>query len=180
MSWTVDPMHTQVEFSAKHMGLMTVKGHFTGVRVSIELNEDDFTAASVDATIDAHSLITNDARRDAHLKSPDFLNVEQFPTITFKSTRIERAAHDHYKMTGDLTIRNVARPVTLDVVYSGQAKDPMGSMHAGFSANTAINRKDWGLTWNVALETGGLLVSEEVKLALEVEVVRAAEVATVA
>ena len=180
MSWTVDPMHTQVEFSAKHMGLMTVRGHFTGVRVSIDLKEDDFTASSVEATIDAHSLITNDARRDAHLKSPDFLNVEQFPTIAFRSTRIERAAHDHYKMTGDLTIRNVARPVTLDVVYSGQAKDPMGSMHAGFSANAAINRKDWGLTWNVALETGGLLVSEEVKLALEVEVIKAAEVATVA
>src|SRR6267378_4753535 len=179
MSWTVDPMHTQVEFSAKHMGLMTVKGHFTGVRVSIDLNEDDFTASSVEATIDAQTLITNDQRRDAHLKSPDFLNVEQFPTITFNSTRIERAAHDHYKMTGELTIRNVARAVTLDVVYSGQAKDPMGSMHAGFSANTAINRKDWGLTWNVALETGGLLVSEEVKLALEVEVVKAAEVASV-
>jgi polyisoprenoid-binding protein YceI len=180
MTWTVDPMHTQVEFSAKHMGLMTVKGHFTGVRASIDLNENDFTASSVKATIDTHSLITNDARRDAHLKSPDFLNVEQFPTITFNSTRIERAAHDRYKMTGDLTIRNVARPVTLDVVYSGQAKDPMGIMHAGFSANTAINRKDWGLIWNVALETGGLLVSEEVKLSLEVEVVKAAEVASVA
>src|SRR5213594_3557665 len=180
MSWTVDPMHTQVEFAARHMGLMTVKGHFTGVRVSIDLNEDDFTASSVEATIDAGTLITNYARRDAHLKSPDFLNVEQFPTITFNSTSVERAAHDHYKMTGDLTIRNVARPVTLDVVYSGEAKDPMGTVHAGFSAYTSINRKDWGLTWNVALETGGLLVSEEVKLALEVEVIKAAEVAVVA
>src|SRR2546426_1509159 len=180
VSWTVDPMHTQVEFSAKHMGLMTVRGHFTGVRVSIDLNEDDFTASSVEATIDAGTLITNDLRRDAHLKSPDFLNVEQFPTIIFHSTRIERAAHDHYRMTGDLTIRNVALPVTLDVVYSGEAKDPMGTLHAGFSASTAINRKDWGLTWNVALETGGLLVSEEVKLALEVEVVKAAAVASVA
>ena len=180
MSWTVDPMHTQVEFSAKHMGLMTVRGHFTGVRVAIDLNEDDFTASSVEATIDARSLITNDARRDAHLTSPDFLNVEQFPTITFRSTRVERAAHDHYKMTGDLTIRNVTRPVTLDVVYSGQAKDPTGGVHAGFSAQTSINRKDWGLTWNVALEAGGLLVGEEVKLALEVEVIKAAEVAAVA
>jgi len=169
MSWTVDPMHTQVEFSAKHMGLMTVRGHFTDVEVSIDLNDDDFTASSVEATIDAQTLVTNDQRRDAHLKSPDFLNVEQFPTITFKSTRVERAAHDHYKMTGDLTIRNVTRPVTLDVVYSGQAR-----------ASTAINRKDWGLTWNVALETGGLLVSEEVKLALEVEVIKAAEAAAVA
>ncbi len=177
MSWTVDPMHTQVEFSAKHMGLMTVKGHFTSVRVAIDLNEDDLSASSVKATIDTHSLITNDARRDAHLKSPDFLNVEQFPTITFTSTRVERAAHDRYKMTGDLTIRSATRPVTLDVVYSGQAKDPMGGVHAGFSATAAINRKDWGLTWNVALETGGLLVSEEVKLALEVEVIKAAEAA---
>jgi polyisoprenoid-binding protein YceI len=180
MSWTVDPMHTQVEFSAKHMGLMTVKGHFTGVRTAIDLNEDDFTASSVEATIEAGTLITNDQRRDAHLTSPDFLNAEQFPTITFKSTRIERAAHDGYKMTGDLTIRDVTRPVTLDVVYSGQAKDPMGSVHAGFSASTTIKRKDWGLTWNVALETGGLLVSEDVKLALEVEVVKTAEMATVA
>ena len=130
--------------------------------------------------MDTQSLITNDARRDAHLKSPDFLDVERFPTITFKSTRIERATHDQYKMTGDLTIRNVTRPVTLDVVYSGQAKDPMGGVHAGFSATTAINRKDWGLTWNVALETGGLLVSEEVKLALEVEVIKTAKAAAVA
>src|SRR5206468_5245422 len=175
-----DPMHTQVEFSAKHMGLMTVKGHFTKVRAAIDLNEDDFTASSVEAPIDTHSLITNDARRDAHLKSPDFLDVEQFPTITFKSTRIERAAHDEYKMTGDLTIRNVTRPITLAVVYSGQAKDPMGGVHAGFSAHATINRKDWGLTWNVALETGGLLVSEEVRLALEVEMLKAAEVAAVA
>jgi len=173
-------MHTQVEFSAKHMGLMTVRGHFTGVKVSIDLNEEDFTTSSVEATIDAATLITNDQRRDAHLKSPDFLNVEVFPTIIFKSNRVERAARDHYKMTGDLTIRDVTRPVTLDVVHSGQAKDPMGSLHAGLSASTAINRKDWGLTWNVALETGGLLVSEEVKLALEVEVIKAAEVASVA
>jgi polyisoprenoid-binding protein YceI len=180
MSWTVDPMHTQVEFSAKHMGLMTVKGHFTGVRTAIDLNEDDFTASSVEATIDAGTLITYDQRRDAHLKSPDFLNVEQFPTITFKSIRIERAAHDRYQMTGDLTIRDVTRAITLDVVYSGQAKDPMGGVHAGFSASTSIKRKDWGLTWNIALETGGLLVSEDVKLALEVEVVKAAEMATVA
>jgi len=180
MSWTVDPMHTQVEFSARHMGLMTVRGHFTSVRTAIDLREDDFTASSVEATIDAHSLVTNDARRDAHLKSPDFLDVERFPTITFKSTRIERAAHDEYQMTGDLTIRDLTRPVTLAVVYSGQAKDPMGGIHAGFSAHATMNRKDWGLTWNVALETGGLLVSEEVKLAFEVEVVKAAEVAGVA
>jgi polyisoprenoid-binding protein YceI len=176
MSWTVDPNHTQVEFSAKHMGIMTVKGHITGVQATIDFSEDDFTASSVAATIDPTTLTTNDERRDAHLKSPDFLDVEQFPTIAFKSTGIERAAHDQYKMTGDLTIRGMTRPVSLDVVYSGQAKDPMGNMHAGFSAYTTINRKDWGLNWNMALETGGLLVGEDVKLALEVEAVKAAEV----
>ncbi len=113
MSWTVDPMHTQVEFSAKHMGIMTVKGAFTGVSAAIEFNEDDFTASSVAATIDARTLSTHDERRDAHLKSPDFLDVEQFPTIAFNTTRIEHAAHDQYKLTGDLPIRDVTRPVTL-------------------------------------------------------------------
>jgi polyisoprenoid-binding protein YceI len=180
MSWTIDPMHTQVEFSARHMGIMTVKGHFTGVQAAIDFNEDDFIASSIEATIDTRTLTTNDERRDAHLKSPDFLNVEKFPTIAFKSAHIEHAAHDHYKMTGDLTIRQLTRPVTLDVVYSGQGKDPMGNVHAGFSAYTTINRKEWGLTWNVALETGGLLVGEEVKIALEVEAVKAAEKATAA
>jgi polyisoprenoid-binding protein YceI len=180
MSWIIDPLHTQLEFSARHMGIMTVKGHFTGVQAAIDFNEDDFTASSVEATIDTRTLTTNDERRDAHLKSLDFLNVEKFPSIAFKTIRIEHAFHDHYKMTGDLTIRQVTRPVTLDVVYSGQGKDPMGNVHAGFSAYATINRKDWGLTWNVALETGGLLVGEEVKIALEVEAVKAAEKATAA
>src|SRR5207248_10567261 len=132
MSWSVDPMHTQVEFSAKHMGIMTVKGVFTGVNAEINFNEDDFTGSSVHATIEARTLSTHDERRDAHLKSPDFLDVAQFPTIAFKSSRIERAAHDQYTMTGDLTIRDVTRPVSLEVVYSGEAKDPMGNLHAGF------------------------------------------------
>src|SRR5947209_16468468 len=127
MSWSVDQMHTQVESSAKHVGIMTVKGQITGVQAMIDFNEDDFTASSVEATIDARTLSTHDERRDAHLKSADFLDVEQFPTIAFKSTRIEHAAHDQYSMTGDLTIRDVRRPVSLEVVYSGQAKDPMGN-----------------------------------------------------
>ncbi len=177
MTWTVDPMHTQVEFSAKHMGIMTVKGAFTGLTTEINFSEDDFTASSVEATVDASTLSTHDNQRDGHLKSPDFLDVEHFPTITFKSTRIERAAHDQYRMTGDLTIKNVTRPVSLDVVYSGQAKDPMGNMHAGFSAYTTINRKDWGLTWNVALETGGLLVGDQITIALEIEALKPAAVA---
>src|SRR5207244_13152659 len=110
MSWSVDPMHTQVEFSAKHMGIMTVKGAFTGVSAAIDFNEDDFTASLVAATIDTRTLSTHDERRDAHLKSADFLDVEHFPTIAFKSSRIERAAHDPYTMTGDRTIRDVTGP----------------------------------------------------------------------
>src|SRR4030081_2585905 len=138
MSWNVDPNHTQVEFSAKHMGIMTVKGHITGVQATIQFNEDYCTASSVAAPIAAAILTANDDLRDAHLKSPDFLNVEQFPTMAFQSARIERAAHDRYTMQGDLTMRGVTRAVSLDVVYSGQAKDPMGNMHAGFSAYTTI------------------------------------------
>src|SRR5207247_8651345 len=109
MTWTVDPMHTQVEFSAKHMGIMTVRDAFTGVNAAITFNEDDFTASSVEATIDASTLSTHDQQRDGHLKSPDFLDVEQFPMITFKSTRIEHAAHDQYRMTSDLTIKEATR-----------------------------------------------------------------------
>src|SRR5438309_9745784 len=111
MSWSVDPMHTQVEFSAKHMGIMTVKGQITGVNAVIDFNEDDFTASSVEATIDARTLSTHDNQRDGHLKSPDFLDVDRFPIITFKSTHSEHAAHEHYRMAGDLTIKNVTRPV---------------------------------------------------------------------
>ena len=180
MNWNIDTSHSQVNFSAKHMGIMTVRGHFNEVQASIDFNEDDFTASSVEATIDAASLATNDAKRDEHLRSADFLDVANYPTITFKSTGIERAAHDRYAMTGDLTLHGVTRPVTLDVVYSGQIKDPWGNSRAGFSAEGAINRKDWGLGFNAVLETGGLVVSEEVKLALEVEAVKPAAVAAAA
>src|SRR5260370_35358248 len=119
MGWSVDPNHTQGEFSAKHMGLMTVKGHITGVQATLDFNEDDFTASSVAATIDPTTLTTNDERRDAHLKSPDFLNVEEFPTIAFTSNRIERAAHDRYTMSADRPIRGVTRRANLELVDSG-------------------------------------------------------------
>ena len=180
MAWQIDPYHLQVEFAVKHFGMMTVRGHFGEVTATGQIDPQNPATSSVEVTIKTDSIKTNNPQRDLDLRSSNFLEIDKFPTITFKSTRIEPAGDDEYKMTGDLTIRNVTRPVTLDVVYSGQAKDPMGGVHAGFSAYTAINRKDWGLTWNVALETGGLLVSEEVKLALEVEVIKAAEAAAVA
>jgi polyisoprenoid-binding protein YceI len=180
MSWKLDAGHSQVTFSVKHMGIMTVRGHFSDVQATIDFNEDDFTASSVEAVIQAASIGTSDEKRDGHLRSADFFDVEQFPTLTFKSTGIERAAHDRYRMKGELTIHGVTRPVSLEVVYSGQAKDPWGNLHAGFSAETVINRKDWGLGWNAALETGGVLVSEDVKIGLEIEAVKPAEVAAAA
>ena len=178
--WFFEPGHTAAEFRVRHMMVTWVRGHFKDIHGTLDFDLENPTAATVEATIDARGLWTGEAARDTHLKSADFLDVEKFPTIVFRSTRIEHAAHDQYKITGNLTIRDVTRPVTFDVVYSGQGKDPMGNVHAGFSAHTTINRKDWGLTWNVALETGGLLVGEEVKLALEIEAVKAAKVATVA
>jgi len=179
MSWNFDSGHTQVNFSAKHMGIMTVRGHFMDVQAVLEVN-DDFTASAVEATINAASLVTNDAKRDDHLRSADFLDVEHYPTIIFQSRKIERAEHERYRMTGDLTIHGVTRPVTLDVVYSGEVKDPWGNTRAGFSAEGIINRKDWGLGWNAVLETGGLVVSEDIKIQIEVEVVKPAEVAVAA
>jgi polyisoprenoid-binding protein YceI len=176
MSWTIDSSHSQVNFSARHMGIMTVRGHFNDIQATIDFNQDDFTASSVEASINAASLVTNDAKRDEHLRSADFLDVEKYPTITFKSAKIERAEHDRYRMTGDLTIHGVTRPVTLDVVYSGQIKDPWGNARAGFSAETTIRRSDWGISFNAVLETGGLVVSDEVKIALDVEAVKPAEV----
>ena len=174
MSWNVDPNHTQVEFSAKHMGIMTVKGHITGVQAAIDFDEDDFTASSVAATIDPTTLTTNDERRDAHLKSPDFLNVEEFPTIAFTSNRIERAAHDRYTMSGDLTIRGVTRKVHFAVEGpTPPTKDPWGNTRVAISAITKINRKDFGLTWNAAIETGGILVGDEITITLDVEFVKA-------
>jgi len=176
MSWTIDSSHSQVNFSARHMGIMTVRGHFNDIQATIDFNQDDFTASSVEASINAGSLVTNDAKRDEHLRSADFLDVEKYPTIAFKSTKIQRAEHDRYRMTGDLTIHGVTRPVTLDVVYSGQIKDPWGNARAGFSAETTIRRSDWGISFNAVLETGGLVVSDEVKIALDVEAVKPAEV----
>lgn len=176
MSWNIDTMHSQVNFSAKHMGIMTVRGHFTDLKAELSFNEDDFTASTVEATISAASLVTNDAKRDEHLRTSDFLEVDKYPEIIFKSTKVERGEHDRYRMAGDLTIRGVTRPVTLDVVYSGQAKDPWGNTRAGFNAQGVIKRSEWGISFNAILETGGVMVSDEVKIEIEVEAVKPAAV----
>lgn len=170
--WEIDPAHTLVEFSAKHMMVVTVRGRFSGVKGTIELNESDPAKSIVVAEIDATTIDTRTEQRDNHLRSADFLHVEQHPTITFRSTKVEPAGGDRYKVTGDLTIRGTTRPVTLDTTLNGRGKTPYGKEIIGFSAETTINRKDWGLNWNVALETGGFVVGDTIKIALEVEAVK--------
>lgn len=179
MAWHIDPAHSEIQLAVKHMMIATVRGKFTRFAGTINADEQNPEAARVEVQIEAASIDTGNEQRDAHLRSPDFLNVEQYPHITFRSTKVERLDEGQGRLYGELTIRDVTRPVVLDVEYAGMAKSPWGSTSAGFSARTKINRKDWGLNWNVALETGGWLVSDEIKVAIEVELVRQPEHAAV-
>jgi polyisoprenoid-binding protein YceI len=165
-TWTIDPAHTQAEFSAKHMMITTVRGHLAGAAGTIELDEDDLTRSSVVATLDASTVDTGMAQRDAHLRSADFLDADRFPQIAFRSTRIEKAG-DGYRITGDLTIRDVTRSVVLDATFLGVVPSMQGGRHAGFSARIRIDREEWGLTWNVGLEAGGWLVGKEITISIE-------------
>jgi polyisoprenoid-binding protein YceI len=169
--WQLDPSHTLVEFSAKHMMFTTVRGRFSGVKGNVRLDERDVTRSSVEVEIDAATLDTRVDQRDNHLRSPDFLDVEQYPAITFKSTRVEQAGGDRLKVTGDLTIHGTTRQVTLDAAINGRGKSPWGTTVASFEGHTAINRKDFGLNWNVALEAGGFLVGDTIKIDVEAEAI---------
>jgi polyisoprenoid-binding protein YceI len=171
-SWQLDPAHTLVEFSGKHMMFTTVKGHFKSVRGTILLDEADPSRSSVEVEIETPSLYSGVEYRDNHLKSADFLDIERHPTITFKSTRVELLSSDRAKVFGDLTIRGITREVALDTELSGRGKDPRGREVISFDARTQINRKDFGLTWNVALETGGFLVGDIIKIELAVEAIK--------
>jgi polyisoprenoid-binding protein YceI len=170
--WTIDPSHSLVEFGVKHMMFTTVKGRFTGVSGTITLDEENLADSQVDVTIDAASVDTRDEKRDAHLRSADFFDVEQFPTITFVSTRVEPKGDDDLTVYGDLTIHGVTRPVALAATFNGRGVNPWGAEVAGYTATTRVNRKDFGLTWNVGLEAGGVLVGDEIKIAIEVEAAR--------
>lgn len=170
--WEIDPVHSEVEFSVRHLMVSTVKGRFADVSGYVEFDPENPATASVEATINAASIDTRSEDRDNHLRSADFFDVEKYPTITFKSTRVEAAGGNRYRVIGDLTMHGVTREVTLDAEFHGTHPDPYGGVRAGFSASTKINRTDFGLTWNAALETGGVMVSEEVKINLELETVR--------
>ena len=167
--WQLDPAHTLVEFSGKHMMFTTVKGHFKGVRGTIVLDETDPSRSSVEVEIDAASLYSGVEYRDNHLKSADFLDVEKYPVITFKSTRVELVGSDRARIVGGLTIHGVTREVVLDTELTGRGKSPFGKETVGFEARTSINRKDFGLTWNMALETGGWLVGDTIKIEIALE-----------
>jgi polyisoprenoid-binding protein YceI len=168
--WKIDPGHAEVGFVGRHFGLTKVRGRFTGVTGHADIG-DDITDSTLTVTIDTASVSSGDDTRDDHLRSADLFDVEQYPQATFTSTGIfvDGATGT---VTGNLTIKDVTRPVTLDVEYVGHARDPWGNDRAVFSASTTINRGDWGLTWNMLLDTGGLLVSKEIRIEIEIELVR--------
>jgi polyisoprenoid-binding protein YceI len=173
-TWNIDPVHSTAEFKVKHMMISNVKGQFTGVKGALTLDPADVSNSRVEATIDAASINTHDPQRDAHLKSADFFDVEKFPVLSFHSTRISPAEPGVLAVEGDLTIHGVTRKVTFDVEGPTQpAKDLWGNTRVGLTAITKINRKDFGLTWNAALETGGILVGDEVTITLDVQFVKA-------
>jgi polyisoprenoid-binding protein YceI len=175
-TWQIDPSHSLAEFSAKHMMITTVKGRFGNVSGTITVDERNPDQSRVEAEIDVASIDTRAEQRDEHLRSPDFLDAENYPRITYLSRRVEGSSRnpgDEFRVIGDLTIRGTTREVTLDAVYEGTGKDPWGGERVSFSAKTRIDRRDFGLTWNQALETGGLLVGHEIKISLEVQAVKA-------
>jgi polyisoprenoid-binding protein YceI len=169
-TWNVDPAHTSIEFEAKHLMVAKVRGRFTDFEGALRI-ADDPTQSSLAVAIKASTLDTRTRQRDDHLRSPDFLDVAKYPDITFTSTAVEHDEGDDWKVRGDLTIHGVTKPVTLKTEYSGQMADPWGGQRAVFSAETRIDREDWGLTWNQALEAGGFVVGKEIKIRLEVEAV---------
>lgn len=170
MAWEIDQAHSLIEFSAKHMMVTTVKGRFTKFSGKIDIDEADPAASVVDVTIDANSVATGDEKRDGHLRSPDFFDAAQYPMLSYKSTRVERTGEDSARVYGDLTIKGTTRPVTLEVTREGETKNMRGERLMGFSVRTSINRKAWGLNWNVALEAGGVLVSDKINIAIDAEV----------
>ena len=172
-AWTVDPSHSHVEFAVRHLMIATVKGRFGEVSGTLYGDETDLENASIELTIPVASIDTREAQRDAHLRSADFFETEKFPDIRFRSRRIAKAGGDSFIVDGDLTIRDVTRPITLAVVAGGRVKDPWGGERIGYSTTAKINRKDYGLNWNQALETGGVLVGDEVRISAELEFLRA-------
>ncbi len=170
--WAIDPAHTEIQFKVKHLVISTVSGKFEKFDGAVYSSSPDFSDAEVEFSADVDSINTSQPDRDGHLKSPDFFDAANHPKLTFKSTNIKKTGDSEYLMTGDLTIRGVSKPIQLSVEYGGTTKDPYGNTKAGFEITGKINRKDFGLTWSAVTETGGLVVSDEVKLQLAVELAK--------
>lgn len=172
MTWQIDPAHSHITFSARHMMISKVRGRFENFSGTIDFDENNPAASTINIEIDAASINTRMQQRDDHLRSADFLDTANYPTLTFVSNRVEVTSDDSGRLIGDLTIRGVSQEVTLNVEYAGQAKSPWGTISAGFSAATKINRKDWGLEWNAPLESGGFLVGDDITIDIELELVK--------
>jgi polyisoprenoid-binding protein YceI len=173
-NWNIDTVHSGINFSVRHMVVSKVRGRFAKFSGELAIDDADLTRSSVDVAIDAASIDTGNAQRDGHLRSADFFDVETFPELRFRSTRIDKRGDDRYAVVGQLTIRDVTREVSLDVEYGGRARDPWGNERLGFVATAKVDRKDFGLKWNQALETGGVLVGDRIDIELELQGVRAA------
>jgi polyisoprenoid-binding protein YceI len=171
-TWTIDPAHSQIEFAVRHMMITTVRGRFSGVDGTVRLDEADPAAAEVDVRIDIASIDTREPQRDAHLRSADFFDVERHPHITFAAKGPITRRGSEFTLVGDLTLHGVTRQVALEVVEEGRGTDPWGGERLGFSATTKIRRSEFGLTWNQVLETGGVLVGDEIKISLDLELVK--------
>ncbi|MCA9941455.1 MAG: YceI family protein [Anaerolineales bacterium] len=175
MTWQIDHAHSHILFTVRHMMISKVRGRFDAFRGEINFDENNPEQTMVSVEIDANSISTRESQRDGHLKSPDFLDVENYPTLTFQGKRVEQTGAQTGKLIGDLTIRGITREVSLAVDYAGTAQSPWGATSAGFSAEATIDRRDWNLTWNQALETGGLLVGNDIKIEIELELVKQPE-----
>ncbi|WP_224364121.1 YceI family protein [Hyalangium versicolor] len=174
-TWDADPAHSTSTFTVKHMMITNVTGAFGKTEATINVDDKDITKSTVTATIDASTIDTREPKRDAHLKSPDFFDVEKFPSITFKSKKVEKAGEGKLKVTGDLTLHGVTKEVALDVTGpTSEVKDPWGNTRSGVTASTKLNRKDFGLNWNKTLETGGVLVGDEVSVVLDLSLIKKA------
>lgn len=173
--WTIDSAHSDVQFKVKHLMINTVTGEFTSYRLDMETTADDFTDTKLVFEADVASIFTKNEMRDNHLKSDDFFNAEKFPTLRFESTKFERVSDSEYKLHGNMTIRDITKPVTLDVEYGGQMADFYGNTKAGFELSGSVNRKDFGLLWNGVTEAGGIVVSDVVKLHVNAQVQKLVE-----
>lgn len=171
-TWQLDTTHSGVHFSVRHLMVSKVRGSFSKYSVDLAFDPANPSAGKVDVTIDAASIDTKEEKRDGHLRSPDFFDVEKYPTLTFKSSKVEAKDAENLVVHGDLTIHGVTKPVSLAVEFAGATKDPWGNTKAGFSAHTTINRKDFGLGWNQALEAGGVLVGEKVEIHIDLELTK--------